>query len=122
MITTILLSILFVGAIWIPAKVNAPIILFSALYGFSSGAFVSMISALVAQISDIREMGIRNGTNFFIISFAALTGNPIAGVLIDRNNGGYLYLQIFTGLSMIIGLLFYIASRYAQVEWKWAKV
>jgi MFS family permease len=116
------MSVIVVLALWIPSKTTAPIVVFAALYGAASGAFVSMIGALVAQISDIRQIGVRNGTNFFIISFATLTGNPLAGALITQNDGGYLYLQIFTGVTMFVGSLCILGSRYAQVGMKWKKV
>ena len=122
MILTILLSVVVVLALWIPSKSNAPIIVFSALYGFASGAFVSLVGPLVAQISDIRQIGVRNGSNFFVISFAALIGSPIAGALIDSDNGGYLYMQIFSGLVMAVGGICFIGSRYTQVGMKWKKV
>ena len=64
-------------ALWLPAAANTPVILFSAFYGFGSGAFVSMMPALVAKITDIRQIGVRSGTLFALISIAGLIGNPI---------------------------------------------
>lgn len=109
-------------ALWLPSRGNIPIILFAAIYGFSSGTAVSFLPALVAQISDIREIGVRNGTNFLVISFAVLLGNPIAGALIDRNNGGYSYLQVFCGLAMLVGFLLYIVARALQAGFKWKRL
>ncbi|KAI9715395.1 MAG: hypothetical protein M1828_000855 [Chrysothrix sp. TS-e1954] len=43
---------IFVLALWIPAHSSGVIVAFSALYGFSSGAFASLLPALVAQISE----------------------------------------------------------------------
>ncbi|KAM0794111.1 major facilitator superfamily domain-containing protein, partial [Usnea florida] len=114
-IATTVFSTIIILALWIPGTSNAAIIVFSILYGFASGAFVAMVAALVAQVSDIRQIGVRNGTNFFVISWAALTGNPIAGALISHNNGGYIGLQIFGGVVIFVGALFFIASRHVQV-------
>lgn len=114
-IATSVFSTIIVLALWIPGRDNAAIIVFSFLYGFASGAFVAIVVALVAQVSDIRQIGVRNGTNFFVISWAALTGNPIAGALISHNNGGYIGLQIFCGVVIFVGALFFIASRHVQV-------
>lgn len=106
------LSGILVLALWLPARANAPIIVFSALYGFGSGAFVSLAPALIAQISDLREVGIRNGTCFSIISIAALTGSPIGGALVpDMLHGSYEKLQIFSGVVMIAGATLFIAAR-----------
>ena len=114
-IATTVFSTIIVLALWIPGTSNAAIIVFSILYGFASGAFVAMVAALVAQVSDIRQIGVRNGTNFFVISWAALTGNPIAGALISEHHGGYLGLQLFCGIVIFVGALFFIASRHVQV-------
>lgn len=88
---------------WIPSTTNAPIIVFAALYGFGSGAFVSLSPSLIAQISDVRQIGVRTGTLFAIISIAALISNPIGGTLITRWNGAYTGLQIYCGVMCLAG-------------------
>ena len=111
MIVTSYLSACLVLALWIPARGNIPIILFAALYGFSSGAFVSLAPALVAQISDVRQIGMRTGTMFAVISVAALVGSPIGGALNSAEGGRYLNLQIFCGVLMVAGSTVFIAAR-----------
>lgn len=106
------LSGILVLALWLPSRSNAPAIVFSALYGFGSGAFVSLAPALIAQISDLREVGVRNGTFFSIISFAALTGTPIGGALVsDVLHGSYTRLQVFSGVVMIAGATLFVVAR-----------
>jgi MFS family permease len=118
MIVTTALSAVFVLAVWLPSKSNAPIITFCVLYGLSSGAFVSMAPSIVAQISPVREIGVRVGTFFFFVATAGLTGNPIGGALLAKDNGGYLYLQLFCGLGMAAGALTYVAARWVQCGFK----
>jgi MFS family permease len=115
MIVTTYLSALFVLAAWIPAKSTASFIVFAVLVGFTNGAYVALTSSLVAQISDIKKIGTRNGTNWFMYGIGALIGTPISGALIQRDNGGYLYMQIFAGLSMFISGCLFVGSRSAQV-------
>jgi MFS family permease len=121
MIITTFLSALFVLAAWIPAHSTAPFIVFAVLVGFTNGAYVALTSSLVAQISDIKKIGTRNGTNWFMYGIGALIGTPIAGTLIQRNNGGYLYMQIFAGLAMFVSGCLFVGSRYVQIglAWKW---
>lgn len=107
------LSTVFVLALWLPAKGNVPYILFAAFFGFSSGAFVSLIPALIAQISDVRQIGVRSGSMFAAISVAALVGNPIGGALVSHENGQYLHLQIFCGVTMFAGSCVFVAARYS---------
>jgi MFS family permease len=122
MIATTALSTIFILGLWIPARSPPPIYAFSVLFGFTSGTFVSMTPTLVQQISHVREIGMRMGTSFSIVSLAALTGNPIAGALIEADNGGYLYLQIFVGCTMAVGCGLLVCARNAQVGAHWAKV
>lgn len=98
-------------ALWIPAAANAPVIVFAVLYGFGSGSFVSLAPSLVAQISDVREIGVRNGTLFAIISFAALCGNPIGGAIINGMDGKYTGLQIFCGVLCLAGATAILGAR-----------
>jgi MFS family permease len=117
MIITTGFSAIIVLALWLPSASNAPILIFCILYGFSSGAFVAIGPSLIAQISPIREIGVRNGTFFLCVAFAGLTGNPIGGALVGVN-GGFKGLQIFCGCVMLAGCLVYFASRWVQCGWK----
>ncbi|KAF1964956.1 putative MFS monocarboxylate transporter [Bimuria novae-zelandiae CBS 107.79] len=121
MIITTFLSSLFVLAAWIPADAAASFIVFAVLVGFTSGAYVALTSSLVAQISDIKKIGTRNGTNWFMYGIGALIGTPIAGALIQEDRGGYLYMQIFAGLAMFVSGCLFVGSRHVQVgfAWKW---
>lgn len=121
MIATSFMSAILVLALWIPARGNVPIILFAAFYGFSSGAFVSLAPALIAQISDIRQIGIRTGTMFAVISVAALTGSPIGGTLSSHEGGEYRNLQVFCGVMMLGGATVFIAARSSLVGLKLAR-
>lgn len=118
MIVTTTASGILVLALWLPSRGTIPIVIFGALYGFTSGAFVSLAPSLVAQISDVREMGVRTGTLFLIVSFAGLTGNPIAGALLVKDGGDFTGLQIFCGVMMLVGSMFFLASRWVQAGWK----
>ncbi|KAJ4163990.1 hypothetical protein LMH87_005683 [Akanthomyces muscarius] len=122
MLCIALASAVFVLAIWIPVTSTAGIIAFAALFGFSSGGFVSLAPTLIAQVSDIRFIGTRVGTAFAVMAFGALTGSPIGGAIVSRQHGDYVGLQLFCGVSMVIGFAFFIAARYAQVGFKMAKV
>ncbi|CAG8954951.1 hypothetical protein HYFRA_00008640 [Hymenoscyphus fraxineus] len=118
MLCTTAFSAIIVLAIWLPSRGNAPIIVFCTLYGFSSGAFVSMGPAILAQISPIREIGVRTGTFFAFVAFAGLTGNPIGGALVT-DGGDFTHLQIFCGCTMVAGTVLFLAARWVQVGFKW---
>lgn len=116
MISICLLSIIFIFAVWIPATNNAITIAFAALYGFASGAYVSIMPTLVAEITkDMSKLGVRNGTSFAIISIAVLIGSPISGALISANDGKFYGLQAFAGGTLAVGTLVIFATRTTLV-------
>lgn len=110
-----ILGAVLVIALWIPAGSDEAIFVFAVFYGIPLGCFAAAIPLLVAQISDVRQIGVRVGATFFLNGFAGLTGNPIAGALArratERSTSEYLYLKLFCGLTIAIGLCFFIATR-----------
>ncbi|KAG8754937.1 hypothetical protein FRC14_004522 [Serendipita sp. 396] len=64
---------------------QAAIILVSLLYGIFSGAYISLISPLMASLAKgVHEIGIRMGFAFTVVSFAGLAGTPIMGALLGN--------------------------------------
>ncbi|OKP10903.1 Riboflavin transporter MCH5 [Penicillium subrubescens] len=117
MIAMCSLSSIVILALWLPGTLLSPgsvavYVIFSMLYGFASGAFVGMVPALLSQISpDVTKIGVRQGVLFTCISIASLTGSPIAGAILSRQNGTYWGLQVFAGAMMGAGVFFFTAGR-----------
>jgi MFS family permease len=111
LITMAITTTVLVLGMWIPASSNAALVVFAALFGFTSGSIVSITPALVAQISDVRQIGVRTGTIFTIVSIAVLISNPIAGALVTADHGGFLKLQVFAGAVMVGGCFFLVLAR-----------
>ena len=122
MILTTGLSTILVLALWLPSRGNAAIIVFAALYGFTSGSFVSLGPALVAQLCDVREIGVRSGVMFLLVSVSCLTGNPIAGALLGDGREDFVALMVFCAVVMGLGTTLFYASRWSLVGLKWAVV
>lgn len=90
------ISGVFCLAMWLPANNLATIIAFVCLYGFSSGIFISVTPAVVAQISPNDRIGARIGAFFTLAAIATLIGTPIAGILVNKNaEDGYRNLILF---------------------------
>lgn len=110
-------------ALWIPGSQNtAAIIVYAIIFGFSSGGFISLIAVCIAQISDIREIGLRSGVAFLVQALGALTGPPIGGAILASQHGGYVGLQLFCGFAMLCSAFAFAAARYAQAGFKIIKV
>lgn len=109
-------------ALWIPgSKSTAAIIVYGGIFGFSSGGIISLLPACMAQISDIRQIGTRNGVNLFSAAIGALTGSPIGGAIIGTGKN-YLGLQLFTGITMLAGSLLYVIARTVLIGPKAGRV
>ncbi|KAI1772023.1 major facilitator superfamily domain-containing protein [Hypoxylon cercidicola] len=116
------LSAIFTLTLWIPGRGSAAIVVYGAIFGFTSGGYVSIGAPCIAQISDIREIGTRTGTAYLLQALGGLLGSPIAGALVSKMGGSYLGLQLFCGISMCVSVAFNLAARHAQVGFRWTKV
>lgn len=110
---------IFTLALWIPGTSTAALIAFAVIFGFFSGAYVSLITPLVLAISPMSELGFRTGIVLFAVAIAGLTANPINGVLVEGSSG-YLGLQVWSGVFCVVGSTFVLVSRIRQVGWKLA--
>ncbi|KAL2862529.1 MCT family MFS transporter [Aspergillus lucknowensis] len=100
---------IMVLALWIPASSDQAIIAFAVLFGFFSGAYISLIAALIVQISPLREIGIRTGLVFLLASIGGLTTGPMAGRILDAS--GWDGVKIFAGVLCLAGTTFVLAAR-----------
>ncbi|KAI6041425.1 MFS general substrate transporter [Pisolithus marmoratus] len=89
---------------WTFADNLAAVATFSAIYGFLSGAFVSV------------EMGTRIGALYTFVSIPSLTGGPIAGALLQSQTGSFLPAIGFAGSSMVLGSSLLLASKLSIDE------
>ncbi|PWY68683.1 monocarboxylate transporter [Aspergillus heteromorphus CBS 117.55] len=108
---------ILVLAVWVPATSNAGSIVFSVLFGFSSGAYFSLAVALVAGIAPPREIGYWTGVLFLFASVGGLTTNPIGGAILQHDDGSYTGMKIYSGVLLIAGSLFVMGTRIRQTGW-----
>lgn len=74
--------------------------------------------SLGSLTTDLSKMGVRMGMVFSICGLALLIGQPLAGVLITADGGGYLYTQMWSGTAMMLGVVFMVGARIAKKGWK----
>ncbi|KIY43843.1 MFS general substrate transporter, partial [Fistulina hepatica ATCC 64428] len=103
---------------WLAAKSDAGIIVFNAIYGVLSGAYVSGLPAAGASLAnDPNEIGLRLGMMFFCTSFFWLVSSPIQGALINVN-GQYWPAVVFSGTAVVVGVLSLLGSRHLAARMK----
>lgn len=111
------LSGIWITALWISDNSKTALIAFSMLFGFSSGAYISLVAPLVMQISPFEEIGFRTGIVFFVASIGGLTTNPINGIVID-SSGGFMGMKIFAGVFCLVGTSFVLLARLRRTGLK----
>ncbi|CDO77908.1 hypothetical protein BN946_scf184692.g6 [Trametes cinnabarina] len=107
-------------ALWLPAQNMASIVAFAILYGFFSGALVSLIPTYIATISPPEKYGAR--VVYMVIAVGTLVGTPTAGALLNVvDEAHFTRLIIFCGVlngagAVFLGLAAFAGRREACSE------
>ena len=96
---------------------------FAVFYGLFAAGIQGLFPATVSSLTtDLSKAGVRMGMVFSAVSFASLTGSPLAGSLIQSENGEYFDAQMWAGSALMGGFAFLMASRVAIKGWRRARV
>ncbi|KAL8936823.1 MAG: hypothetical protein Q9216_004734 [Gyalolechia sp. 2 TL-2023] len=100
---------------WAAVADSNGLVAWALLYGLFGAGIQSLFPATLSSLTtDLKKTGVRMGMIFSIVSFASLTGPPLAGALIQDRNGSYLNAQMFAGTVLCCGCLTLIAARLAK--------
>uniref|UniRef100_A0A0B7K4L3 Major facilitator superfamily (MFS) profile domain-containing protein n=1 Tax=Bionectria ochroleuca TaxID=29856 RepID=A0A0B7K4L3_BIOOC len=97
------------------------IVSFAALFGFWSGAAISLSPVCVSRVCRIEDYGKANGITYFVASFGALVGIPIAGALVKDEGAGagsYRALILFGGMAYMLAFAAFCVARGVAGGWK----
>lgn len=112
MIGSTVLSGLSSLCIWIPAGVDYNVITaFAIIFGFFSGACMSIAPLTVSHVSSISNFGKRYGTAYAIVSLGVLTSLPIGGALTGNE---FLGCKIATGVAFLASASSFAATRFIK--------
>jgi MFS family permease len=90
------------------------LIVFALVYGFFSGAFISLPPATIGSVTkDMSQFGARLGLAVTINGFGLLSGPPIAGAIISSKSG-YTGASIFAGVVVCVGSSLLFWARFAK--------
>ncbi|KAJ5114618.1 hypothetical protein NUU61_000377 [Penicillium alfredii] len=96
---------------------------FAVFYGLFAAGIQSLFPATLSTLTtDLKKIGVRMGMVLSVVAVAALIGSPIAGALIQRDDGEYLYAQMFMGSTILLGTLTLIGARVTRVGTGLARV
>ncbi|TBU21908.1 MFS general substrate transporter [Dichomitus squalens] len=85
---SILMSAVLIFALFGATSVGS-VITVAVLFGFSSGAYVSLVPPLLGMLcTNHSELGLRMGLAFSVVGVSMLIGTPIFGVLLNTDTSG----------------------------------
>lgn len=110
----------FIFCLWLPAGTanEVAITSFAVLFGFYSGAAISLTPVCVGQMCSAKDYGKRNGTAFSLASVGALIGVPIAGAILQADKGSYRGLIVFAGGFYAAAMVMFMVARIMSTGWK----
>ncbi|KAJ7672542.1 MFS general substrate transporter [Mycena polygramma] len=92
---------------------------FAAFYGFFSGAFMSLLAAIMSSFAfSINEIGSRIGIAMFLASLPLLTGAPITGAFLHPPIYSWWRGVTFSGVVQLSGVTLIAISRSMVVRRK----
>lgn len=98
---------------WITIRTSITgLFIFCALYGFCSGAFVSLSTPATASLApNLGGIGTRLGFYNGILGLGLLVGNPVAGAIAAM---GWVEMQAFCGCACALNLLLVCSVMYVR--------
>ncbi|KAI0052175.1 MFS general substrate transporter [Auriscalpium vulgare] len=101
---------------WMAVRTTGDLLAFGLLYGFFSGSFVSLPPSVIANLSpDVRLVGTRLGMSFCIAGLGVLVGNPVAGAILNIEEGDFVRAQAFGASVTLAGAVFIFFGRLSKV-------
>ncbi|KAG1734342.1 MFS general substrate transporter [Suillus lakei] len=111
--------------IWPFAKNESQLIAIAAIYGFSTGAYVSLYSVPVVAMGKMEDAGRRVGMFMSLVGFGGIAGPPISGAIRTSTGGfvaaGYYAGKFMTRGSIMIGVVLLLVARYLHLGQLWGK-
>ncbi|KIM86443.1 hypothetical protein PILCRDRAFT_816404 [Piloderma croceum F 1598] len=103
--------------IWPFVTTKASFIAISIIYGFGSGAFISLVAMPVIAFGDIDDVGRRVGMALAVLATGALAGPPISGA-INKATGGFKFVGYYAGSMIVVSVIFMILARQTHLQGK----
>ncbi|KAF3769374.1 hypothetical protein M406DRAFT_52448 [Cryphonectria parasitica EP155] len=108
----ILLASTICAACWTAVSTQPGLYAWTSCYGIIAAGVQSLFPAALSSLTtDLSRAGVRMGMVFTIVSFATLTGNPIAGAIISASGGKYYGAQVYAASCFLVGGGFLVAAR-----------
>ncbi|KAI9014212.1 major facilitator superfamily domain-containing protein [Hyaloraphidium curvatum] len=125
------LAIVCVLAWWPFATSYGSLAAFAAVVGVFFGGYVAMLLTSIADVLGTDGLATATAMVFFFGIFSQFLGAPMAGLLVDKNTSedasgqkavNYVPMMMWSGASMVPGLVALMYLRMREAGWKWARI
>ncbi|KAL1586262.1 hypothetical protein WHR41_05500 [Cladosporium halotolerans] len=117
-VVPVLFCVAIVSYTWLAVDSTTGFYIFTVFYGMINASFQCLIPTAVASLTpNLNVVGTRLGMAFATISFAALTGPPIGGVLQSANNGSFVAPQVWASTSALLCAFLVLGARFKKGGW-----
>ncbi|KAJ9420962.1 major facilitator superfamily domain-containing protein [Fusarium oxysporum] len=117
-ILAVILAIVACFCVWLPlGGTTAGVIIFTVLFGFSSGTSIAIAPVCIGRLCKTQEYGRYYATAYTIVSFACLIGIPIGGSIVQANGGEYWGLIILTGAVYVASMISLFLAKVTLLGW-----
>ena len=100
---------------WAAVSSSGGLLAFDVFYGLFAAGIQSLFPATLSSLTtDLKKAGVRMGMVFTVVSFACLTGAPLGGALLEKDEGRYLYAQMFAASVLTCGCFTLLAARVTK--------
>ncbi|KAI3320505.1 MFS transporter, MCP family, solute carrier family 16, member 10 [Xylariaceae sp. AK1471] len=95
---------------WIASDSLPAFIAFCILYGYFSGALIALPPSIFPVLCpDPGTLGSRMGLSWTTSAISFLVGTPVAGALIDIQTADFVGLQVWSGVTLMVGAFLLVA-------------
>ena len=84
--------------VWPFATSKGALVAISIIYGFCSGAYVSLLPVPVVTMGELHDAGRRTGIAMSAIALGAIAGPPISGAIFQVT-GGFKAVGYYAGMT-----------------------
>ncbi|KAI9499787.1 hypothetical protein GGI25_005095 [Coemansia spiralis] len=119
-----LVSCISILVLWLPFKSFGTFITAAVLFGFTSGAIVSMIPVVTANIFGVKRLPSIMGLVMFAYTIGALVSSPPAGAMLDKYGHGtnFTSVIVYGGVFLAVSVVADIVLRIFVSRDVWKKV
>ncbi|KAM0561449.1 hypothetical protein ACHAPJ_003330 [Fusarium lateritium] len=118
LLVSVVFTVIFMGALLIPFGTKSANVLYawSALWGFGSGSFLSIIPVCMGKTCEAKDYGRYYGMMNFVVAFSLLVALPSSGAMLE-NMGAQALVGLFTGLTLVGGACNFAARALLVGQW-----